>query len=128
MKGTNFIVGYVLSRLIFGYKAYKVYVYVYKTSYSMALIEFLFRKGFVLSYFVENNYTLKVYLKYWEGQPLFRSFKILSKPTRPQYKRVDQIKLISSRKLVCVSTIKGLLSLSECLCGSYGGELLFELN
>lgn len=128
MKLTNYYIGYLLSRLLYTYKANREYVFVNNSIQIQELLHFLWKKGFISSYFICNNFRIKVYLKYFNGgMPLFSDFKVKSIPSKRVFFSINTLHFISNRKLVVISTHQGLLTPLECISKGIGGEFLFEL-
>lgn len=127
MYVTNFYVGYLLSRIIYTYKANRNYLFVKNSIQIQSLLYFLWRKGFIQSYYVCDLLKIKIYLKYYDSRPIFSSFNILSKPGYRIFYNMDKLRSISNRKLLVISTNNGLLTPLECISRGIGGEAWFEI-
>lgn len=125
---TNFILGLILSRLKYAYKSNRGYVNIPNSRYVLSVIDFLFNKGFIKHYTLIPTGELIVYLQYYEGRCLFNNFKIVSKPSKRVYMSYTAIRSnLLKRRLVVVSTTRGLMTSLECVSLKLGGEILFEL-
>jgi small subunit ribosomal protein S8 len=95
------------------------------------LLKVLWNEGFILGYCVNSvdKNTLKIFLKYKNGQPVIKSINVISKPSRRIYCSAKQLwKLDSSKQLTIISTNKGLKSCIDCKKLNLGGELLISVN
>ena len=78
------------------------------------ILEILKNEGYIKDYFIEKNennkISLKVSLKYYEGDPVIKEIKRISKPGRRIYARADSIPRIQNGLgLAIVSTSKGIM-------------------
>ena len=72
-----------------------------------------------------NKKNLKVDLKYYEGNPVIKEIKRISKPGRRIYSRADSIpKIQNGLGLAILSTPKGVMSDSEARKNNVGGEVI----
>lgn len=125
---TNFISGLILSRLLYAYKSNKGYINIPRSRYALLILDIFMRKGFIQSYKVISSKIIVVYLVYYEGRALFTGFKMISKPSKRVYMSYINIRSkLLKRRLVVISTDKGLLTSMECIAFKKGGEVLFEL-
>lgn len=95
------------------------------------LLKILWDEGFILGYSVSSldKNSLKIFLKYKNGQPVIKTINVISKPSRRIYCSAKQLwKLDSTTQLIIISTNKGLKSCSECKKLNLGGELLISIN
>src|SRR3569623_403238 len=120
MYVTNFYIGYLLSRLVYTYKSNRTYVFVKNTTQIRELFEFLWRKGFICSFFICDSFKIKVYIKYFQGTPIFSSFVIISSPSKRVFYDLDKLNSLSTRHLFVVSTNKGLFTPLECISMGLG--------
>lgn len=69
--------------------------------------------------------VLRLYLKYYEDQPVLRSLRRVSRPGRRIYKGADQMPRIrNGLGLAIVSTSKGLMSDRQARSQKVGGEVM----
>ena len=86
-------------------------------------------EGFINDFFIgktENNKTsLKVTLKYYEGAPVIKEIKRISKPGRRVYSRATSIpRVMNGLGLAILSTPKGVMSDAEARKNNIGGEII----
>ena len=79
------------------------------------ILEILKREGYINDYFIEKNdnnkITLKITLKYYDGDPVIKEIKRVSKPGRRVYSRATSIpKVMNGLGLAILSTPKGVMS------------------
>ena len=74
----------------------------------------------------ENGHpSLKVFLKYHEGQPVIRQIQRISRPGRRVYAQIGKMpKVHNGLGIIIVSTSKGVMSDFDARQASIGGELL----
>ena len=95
----------------------------------LKILEVLKTEGFISSYHIEkkenNKISLIVDLKYYEGNPVIKDIKRISKPGRRVYSRATSIPRIQNGLgLAIISTNKGVMSDIEARKNNIGGEIL----
>ena len=95
----------------------------------LQILEVLKNEGYISNFFVEkkdnNKKNLKVDLKYYEGNPVIKEIKRVSKPGRRIYSRADSIpKIQNGLGLAIISTPKGVMSDNEARKNNIGGEII----
>ena len=93
------------------------------------ILEILKREGYINDYFIEKNdnnkITLKITLKYYEGDPVIKEIKRISKPGRRVYSRATSIpKVMNGLGLAILSTPKGVMSDTDARKNNVGGEII----
>jgi small subunit ribosomal protein S8 len=93
------------------------------------IIEILKNEGYIKDYYIEksenNKINLKISLKYYEGDPVIKEIKRISKPGRRVYSRATSIpKVMNGLGLAILSTPKGVMSDSEARKNNVGGEII----
>ena len=93
------------------------------------ILEVLKKEGYIINFSInkgENNKKLLlVDLKYYEGQPVIREIKRISKPGRRVYSRATSIPRVhNGLGLAILSTSKGVMSDSEAIKNNLGGEII----
>jgi small subunit ribosomal protein S8 len=69
--------------------------------------------------------VLRVYLKYYEGEPIIRHLERVSRPGRRQYVRVDDIPRVrNGLGMAILSTSRGLMSDRLARQQGMGGEIM----
>ena len=72
-----------------------------------------------------TNKTIVVDLKYYEGQPVIKEIKRISKPGRRVYSKATSIpKVLNGLGVAILSTSKGVMSDSEAIKNNLGGEII----
>ena len=85
--------------------------------------------GYIKDYYIEksenNKIKLKINLKYFEGSPVIKEIKRISKPGRRVYSRANSIpKVMNGLGLAILSTPKGVMSDTEARKNNIGGEII----
>ena len=96
------------------------------------ILKILKNEGYISDYFIEkkenNKTTLKINLKYFEGLPVIKEIKRISKPGRRVYSRATSIpKVMNGLGLAILSTPKGVMSDSEARKQNVGGEIICRI-
>ncbi len=93
------------------------------------ILEILKKEGYIKDFFIEkkenNKISLKINLKYYEGFPVIKEIKRISKPGRRVYSRANSIpKVMNGLGLAILSTSKGVMSDTEARKNNLGGEII----
>ena len=93
------------------------------------ILEILKREGYIKDYYIEkskdNKTSLKINLKYYEGDPVIKEIKRISKPGRRVYSRANSIpKVMNGLGLAIISTPKGVMSDVDARKNNVGGEII----
>ena len=96
------------------------------------ILEVLKKEGYIINFSIDkgenNKKLLLVDLKYYEGQPVIREIKRISKPGRRVYSRATSIpKVHNGLGLAILSTSKGVMSDSEAVKNNLGGEIICRI-
>ena len=99
------------------------------SNFRLKILEVLKSEGFITSYHIEkkenNKVSLIVDLKYYEGTPVIREIKRVSKPGRRVYSSATSIPRIQNGLgLAIISTNKGIMSDIEARKNNVGGEII----
>ena len=99
------------------------------STFRLKILEVLKVEGFINSYHIEkkdnNKVSLIVDLKYYEGTPVIREIKRISKPGRRVYSRATSIpRVMNGLGLAILSTPKGVMSDTEARKNNVGGEII----
>jgi len=105
---------------------------VLNSKHCLNILLFLYELGFLAGFKVLNIKLIKVFLRYSFNLSSFRYIRLLSKPTKPLYLKVNFLKNKNLYKLnynsfIILSTNKGLLTLEMACFLNCGGKLLFEI-
>ena len=96
------------------------------------ILEVLKKEGYIINFSIDtankNKKLLLVDLKYYEGQPVIREIKRISKPGRRVYSRATSIPRVHNGLGVAIlSTSKGVMSESEAIKNNLGGEIICRI-
>ena len=122
-------IGDMLTRLRNGQQRLMSKVEMPSSNLRLKILEVLKIEGFISSYHIEkkdnNKISLIVDLKYYEGNPVIKDIKRISKPGRRVYSRATSIpRLQNGLGLAIISTNKGVMSDIEARKNNIGGEIL----
>ena len=93
------------------------------------ILTILKNEGYIKDFFIEktvnNKTSLRISLKYYEGDPVIKEIKRISKPGRRVYSRANSIpKVMNGLGLAILSTPKGVMSDVEARKQNVGGEII----
>ena len=96
------------------------------------ILDILKSEGYINNYFLEssenNKKIIKVNLKYYEGNPVIKEIKRISKPGRRVYSRANSIpKIQNGLGLAIISTPQGVMSDVDARKNNIGGEVICKL-
>ena len=96
------------------------------------ILEILKNEGYIKDYYIEksenNKINLKINLKYYEGDPVIKEIKRISKPGRRVYSRANSIpKVMNGLGFAILSTPKGVMTDSEARKNNLGGEIICRI-
>jgi small subunit ribosomal protein S8 len=99
------------------------------SNFRLKILEVLKQEGYITNYVLENKEknkkNLKVDLKYYEGHPVIKEIKRISKPGRRVYSKANSIpKIQNGLGLAILSTPKGVMSDNEARKNNLGGEII----
>lgn len=122
-------IGDMLTRIRNGLQARKSTVKSPASKARQRILDVLLREGYIAGYSredLENNKAeLTIELKYFEGTPVIRTIKRVSKPGRRVYSAVTDLPRVhNGLGISVVSTPRGVLSDAEAREQNVGGEVL----
>jgi len=96
------------------------------------ILEILKNEGYIKDYYIEksenNKINLKINLKYYEGDPVIKEIKRISKPGRRIYSRANSIpRVMNGLGFAILSTPKGVMTDSEARKNNVGGEIICRI-
>ncbi len=99
------------------------------SNFRQNILKILKNEGYINDYFIDksekNKINLKINLKYYEGDPVIKEIKRISKPGRRVYSRANSIpKVMNGLGLAIISTPKGVMSDTEARKNNVGGEII----
>ncbi len=102
------------------------------SNFRLKILEVLKKEGYIIDFNIDNGKQkikfLLVDLKYYEGQPVIKEIKRVSKPGRRVYSRATSIpKVLNGLGLAILSTSKGVMSDSDAIKNNLGGEIICKV-
>ena len=102
------------------------------SNFRLKILEVLKKEGYIIDFNIDNGKKkmkfLSVGLKYYEGQPVIKEIKRVSKPGRRVYSRATSIpKVLNGLGLAILSTSKGVMSDTEAIKNNLGGEIICKV-
>ena len=99
------------------------------SNFRQNILKILKTEGYINDYYIEKNKNnknnIKINLKYYEGNPVIKEIKRISKPGRRVYSRANSIpRVMNGLGLAIVSTPKGVMSDVEARKNNLGGEII----
>ena len=96
------------------------------------ILKILKDEGYIKDYYIEksenNKINLKINLKYYEGDPVIKEIKRISKPGRRVYSRANSIpRVMNGLGLAILSTPKGVMTDAEAKKNNIGGEIICKV-
>ena len=121
-------VGDMFSRIRNGQMRFLNSIVIPSSNFRKNILEILKKEGYIKDFFIEkkenNKISLKIALKYYEGDPVIKEIKRISKPGRRVYSRATSIpKVMNGLGLAILSTSKGVMSDSDARKNNLGGEV-----
>ena len=125
-------IGDMITRIRNGQSRLMANVEMPSSSFRLKILEVLKIEGFISSYHIEkkesNKISLIVDLKYYEGHPVIKDIRRISKPGRRVYSRATSIPRIQNGLgLAIISTNKGVMSDIEARKNNIGGEIICKV-
>ncbi len=96
------------------------------------ILEILKTEGYINNFYLENDKknikVIKVNLKYYEGSPVIKEIKRISKPGRRVYSRANSIpKILNGLGMAIISTSQGVMSDVDARKNNVGGEIICKV-
>ena len=96
------------------------------------ILKILKEEGYIKDYYIEksenNKISLKINLKYYEGDPVIKEIKRISKPGRRVYSRANSIpRVMNGLGLAILSTPKGVMTDADAKKNNIGGEIICKV-
>ena len=107
-------------------------IIIHSSNFRKNILEILKTEGYIKDIFIEksenNKTSLKISLKYYEGDPVIKEIKRISKPGRRVYSRASSIpKVMNGLGLAILSTPKCVMSDVEARKNNVGGEIICKV-
>ncbi|WP_448585568.1 30S ribosomal protein S8 [Thermaurantiacus sp.] len=123
--------GDMLTRIRNGQAARKDSVLTPASKLRVSVLEVLQREGYIRGWSREERArvpTLRIELKYFEGQPAIRELTRVSRPGRRVYSGAKDLPRVKNGLgITIVSTPRGVLSDAEARAENVGGEILCQV-
>jgi small subunit ribosomal protein S8 len=124
--------GDMLTRIRNGQKARMSVVLSPASKLRTNVLEVLKREGYIRGYSVEQDrpgvQSLRIELKYFEGEPVIKEVHRVSKPGRRIYSKIaDLPKVYNGLGISILSTPRGVMSDVEARAANVGGEVLCKV-
>tara|TARA_Y100001970_G_scaffold281334_1_gene391875 strand:+ start:1889 stop:2287 length:399 start_codon:yes stop_codon:yes gene_type:complete len=102
------------------------------SNFRLKILEVLKKEGYIINFNISDDKnkikSILVDLKYYEGQPVIKEIKRISKPGRRVYSRADSIpRVLNGLGLAILSTSKGVMSDTEAVKNNLGGEIICRI-
>ena len=102
------------------------------SNFRLKILEVLKKEGYIIDFNIDNAKQkikfLSVDLKYYEGQPVIKEIKRVSKPGRRVYSKATSIpKVLNGLGLAILSTSKGVMSDTDAIKNNLGGEIICKV-
>ncbi len=102
------------------------------SNFRFKILDVLKKEGYIIDFYLDENKeklkTIIVVLKYYEGEPVIKEIKRVSKPGRRVYSRAVSIpKIKNGLGVAILSTSKGVMSDSEAIKNNLGGEIICRI-
>ena len=102
------------------------------SNFRLKILEVLKKEGYIIDFDIDNGEKkikfLSVDLKYYEGQPVIKEIKRVSKPGRRVYSKATSIpKVLNGLGLAILSTSKGVMSDADAMKNNLGGEIICKV-
>ena len=102
------------------------------SNFRLKILEVLKKEGYIIDFNIDNSEKkikfLSVDLKYYEGQPVIKEIKRVSKPGRRVYSKATSIpKVLNGLGLAILSTSKGVMSDTDAIKNNLGGEIICKV-
>ena len=125
-------IGDMFSRIRNGQMRSLNYIVIPSSNFRKNILEILKNEGYIKDFFIEkkenNKTSLKISLKYYEGDPVIKEIKRISKPGRRVYSRATSIpKVMNGLGIAILSTPKGVMSDIEARKNNVGGEIICKV-
>ena len=102
------------------------------SNFRIKILEVLKKEGYIIDFYLDENKdkikSILVVLKYYEGEPVIKEIKRVSKPGRRVYSKAISIpKVKNGLGVAILSTSKGIMSDTEAIKNNLGGEIICRI-
>ena len=125
-------IGDMFTRIRNGQMRNLISVNIPASKFRSKILEILKIEGYINNFYLENNdnnkKVIKVNLKYYEGSPVIKEIKRITKPGRRVYSRATSIpKIQNGLGMAIISTSQGVMSDIEARKNNIGGEIICKV-
>jgi small subunit ribosomal protein S8 len=125
-------IGDLLTRIRNAQSAHKSTLTTPTSNVRNSVLDVLKRQGYIREYTVSKQDNgqdqVNIELKYFEGEPVIRNIKRVSKPGRRVYSKINDLNPVyNGLGIAILSTPKGVMSDAEARTANVGGEVLCEV-
>ena len=122
----------MLARIKNAHRAKKTYTSCFKSKLNLNVLSVLKDEGYIRDFKgVEERKgvsSIKIDLKYYNGTPVIKNIKRVSKPGIRVYSKISDLpKIYGGLGISIISTPKGVMSDNEARKNNVGGEILCEV-
>ena len=122
----------MLARIKNAHKARKSYTSCYKSKLNSNVLTVLKNEGYIRDFkdieIRKGINNIQIDLKYYNGSPVIKNIKRISKPGIRVYSKISDIpKIYGGLGISILSTPKGVMSDNEARKNNVGGEILCEV-
>ncbi len=128
---TNFLLADTLTRIRNGQRARLPMVKANASKLVVNVLEVMKKEGYIRNYNIvtENNKSsVDIELKYFEGEPVIKNIRCLSRPGRRYYRAIRALpKVQNGLGISILSTSSGVMSDYDARQANVGGEVLCSI-
>ena len=122
----------MLARIKNAHKARKSFTSCYKSKLNLNVLTVLKNEGYIRDFknieLRKGIYNIKIDLKYYNGDPVIKNIKRVSKPGIRVYSKISELpKIYGGLGISILSTPKGVMSDNQARKNNVGGEILCEV-
>ena len=122
----------MLARIKNAHKARKSFTSCYKSKLNLNVLTVLKKEGYIRDFknieVREGISNIQIDLKYYNGDPVIKNIKRVSKPGIRVYSKISDLpKIYGGLGISILSTPKGVMSDSQARKNNVGGEILCEV-
>ena len=122
----------MLARIKNAHKANKAFTSCYKSKLNMNVLSVLKDEGYIRDFqdveLRKGISNIKIDLKYYNGNPVIKKIKRISKPGIRVYSKISDLpKIYGGLGISILSTPKGVMSDNQARKNNVGGEILCEV-
>ncbi|KAF8819341.1 putative ribosomal protein S8 [Cardiosporidium cionae] len=96
---------------------------------NVQVLQLLQAEGYIRGFCVEGT-KINILLKYFQGAPVIRNIRVISKPSRDIWVTPSELKFRTrfNTGLWIMQTTCGIMSHRDCIAMGIGGKMIFAVN